>query len=548
LPKPAVPRRGQIDKSHHETDFAALRLAGEDLLDIGERDGNASALLRAADRFREALAYGTDTSVLQNNIGNALIRCAHLNNSVELAREAHIAFQSALRAYNGSQDDAFALRIRLNILECSCQISSISGNTRLIRFSISSLRDFTAKFRETISPDRARAEALLAEALLAHRDTSRDPDGDLKEALSAYENSINIYQDNDNSKNQTDRAINQTRYALALTEVGDFDKAIDYCIEAATNLKLMRPTAWADARLSLADIYILQGGHYLVSEPGRARQLLEDARNIAEDISSSRSIWQMNIIAKATSRTAKATGLLALLEPYAERLKRLNQSISFYNKAIPYLSSCEQLSFSKEKDIILSTIELLTTDSSVQLLDGFQATDPMKSRPQELERAVRAEAEASATRLDIPAETREDFIDRFITASLVALTPQLPVKPPERYIPRGSENIIQFLRRVWEPWIQPQTPAMAVALARHGRLLTRSKLREIDISAAQAVDAWLSPNRRTGARRTLPEDIFLPTLPELDDLEVSLYAKSAERPARLDAVVRNRAWRSRLKK
>lgn len=56
---------------------------------------------------------------------------------------------------------------------------------------------------------------------------------------------------------------------------------------------------------------------------------------------------------------------------------------------------------------------------------------------------------------------------------------------------KDGENIVEFLRRVWMPWIE-------------AGVLTRSALRRLDKAADRGVDNWLRDNR-------LPADIVLPT-------------------------------------
>jgi hypothetical protein len=72
----------------------------------------------------------------------------------------------------------------------------------------------------------------------------------------------------------------------------------------------------------------------------------------------------------------------------------------------------------------------------------------------------------------------------------------LPDVAPELYLgnrggAKGSENIIEFLRRVWMPWID-------------AGILTRSDLKKLDVKAYRAVFNWI-------AKEPLPSDITLPT-------------------------------------
>lgn len=74
----------------------------------------------------------------------------------------------------------------------------------------------------------------------------------------------------------------------------------------------------------------------------------------------------------------------------------------------------------------------------------------------------------------------------------------LPKRPPEVYSERPirqdcgrRENIVEFLRRVWKPWMDANS-------------ITRANLGQLDPGAYKAVDNWL---RQHGS---MPRDINLP--------------------------------------
>lgn len=75
----------------------------------------------------------------------------------------------------------------------------------------------------------------------------------------------------------------------------------------------------------------------------------------------------------------------------------------------------------------------------------------------------------------------------------------LPDEAPELYVgnrggKKGGENIIEFLRRVWKPWIE-------------AGVLSRPDLRRLDPKADAAVANWLR-------HKPLPDDISLPQRPD----------------------------------
>lgn len=77
----------------------------------------------------------------------------------------------------------------------------------------------------------------------------------------------------------------------------------------------------------------------------------------------------------------------------------------------------------------------------------------------------------------------------------------LPDIAPVLYKNRNKKDdrtIVDFLRSVWKPWIQTG-------------ILTRKDLRRLDPSAYKAVENWISKGR------TLPDDVYLPTITEIND-------------------------------
>jgi len=113
-----------------------------------------------------------------------------------------------------------------------------------------------------------------------------------------------------------------------------------------------------------------------------------------------------------------------------------------------------------------------------------------------------------AVSVGVPSDARESFT--LAVKLLVAATKSgtdaartnklpLPKRAPELFVKRrnSSETIVDFLRRVWKPWMDAGS-------------LTRNDLRKLDQSAARGIDNWLAKN-------SLPDDIRVPTKKELND-------------------------------
>ncbi len=104
----------------------------------------------------------------------------------------------------------------------------------------------------------------------------------------------------------------------------------------------------------------------------------------------------------------------------------------------------------------------------------------------------------------------------------------LPDKAPELFAERANrrESIEDFLRRVWMPWIETGT-------------LTRPAFAKLDQQGEMALRNWLRKN-------TLPPDIRLPTLKEVNDLALADTSKIRE-AERLAQIARRRRFLQQAK-
>ena len=109
---------------------------------------------------------------------------------------------------------------------------------------------------------------------------------------------------------------------------------------------------------------------------------------------------------------------------------------------------------------------------------------------------------------------------------------KLPVVAPELYCKRErssitgkKENIVDFLKRVWGPWMDTDS-------------ITRSDLRVLDPSAERAVENWL-------LQRDLPTDVNLPTKKARNDRELAADPFAIMKSPRLAQVVASRLRKNR---
>jgi len=121
-----------------------------------------------------------------------------------------------------------------------------------------------------------------------------------------------------------------------------------------------------------------------------------------------------------------------------------------------------------------------------------------------IEREIAACIAAICTMYHIPEERVENAVEVLVRPQIkeVVDTSALPNFAPRIYANRGfrpanfgrRENIVEFLRNVWKPWID-------------AKLLTRAELRKLDPSADKAIENWLRHN-------DLPADIQIPSYPK----------------------------------
>ena len=266
-----------VDKSATaDLQLQYARAAGVALQEFGERHGNKEALLAAAAIFRRALGYDIDTGVTKVYLGNALIRLAHQENSIELAREAQASFESALTELSSSANLAFFVRAKLNIIATDRLIAEYEKDLPSIDRCIADLQTLAAELAATTSPDRARAETELGNAIMARHHLSPDPEHGLEEAVAAYRRAVAL------SDDRIERAKNQIDLAAALSEADQPDEAIKICTDLSRILSLEQfPLAWADMELVRADALRILGENAPQAES--AQEYLDQAVQIYKE-------------------------------------------------------------------------------------------------------------------------------------------------------------------------------------------------------------------------------------------------------------------------
>jgi hypothetical protein len=139
-------------------------------------------------------------------------------------------------------------------------------------------------------------------------------------------------------------------------------------------------------------------------------------------------------------------------------------------------------------------------------------------------------AEISSELLDVLTDRWLDDIMVLLSspASIPVVPSVLPAAPSELYQRRvnKSESIIDFLRRVWLPWIS-------------SGLLTRPAFRKLDTVGEKALQNWL--HNHPGE---MPEDLILPTKSEVVERELLNADPGAIRDAHRLTKARQRRTKS----
>lgn len=166
------------------------------------------------------------------------------------------------------------------------------------------------------------------------------------------------------------------------------------------------------------------------------------------------------------------------------------------------------------KFAIIGTIEVLSDIDSTNIpaLLARRYWENARLRDKLLEQERLDDLKATLTQAFEQSGLSEDKRETFLreTFSIIAKlqSPEtaacaLPDEAPELYVgnrggKKGGENIVDFLRRVWKPWIE-------------AGVLSRPDLRRLDPKADAAVNNWLRVHE-------FPDDIKIPKLSELNDL------------------------------
>lgn len=187
-----------------------------------------------------------------------------------------------------------------------------------------------------------------------------------------------------------------------------------------------------------------------------------------------------------------------------------NKLIKIYDASTPSHSRGEERSLLKQliKEIFLS-VAVFDEEKLIPIVDAVIEADPD------------IQPSASVDRLQSIAKAWNAFLappDNCPDLRLPSVAPELYVG--NRGGKKGGENIVEFMRRVWMPWIE-------------AGVLTRPDLRRIDPKAAQA----LANFERTSS---LPVDLPLPSKVKI---KATRAARTANDP---DALELLRSERRRL--
>jgi tetratricopeptide (TPR) repeat protein len=512
---PATDKRSARSEPNNPVPF---HLVGERLLRMATVSGRREAATAAVEVFREGIkAIPADPS-LHNSFGAAILamaRFASHADALNLLAEAAKEFQAALgKAEEQRAPRAARLRYAVNLATVQWLRGERSGEEALVQEAVETLRSLATQLPES-SRNWAHVQDNLGNALAAL--------GHHAEAIDAFEAAL--------SGHQTD-----LEHARSLNNIGTahagrhrYGEACKYYRGSLLLLsREQTPLAWGLAQHNLATA-LLQSALASRHREGKIPKLQASARAFRSALEARQrdrapADWAVTTVNMAGALLTLGTHLCtaAGLSDQQSGLNQVREAIALFHQALPELAGTDLEKTARNLLIALHILGNLAGDATsiqreihahrVQLLSFARCHD------------LTAIADVIGNIPVNPAQPR----------------PPLPAGldwPTETYAgahkDRG-ENVVQFLSRVWLP------------LIRAGAVDLRT-LRTRDPSAAKAIDNFRQRrDPATGLRRTLPQELDIPTKRELNDRLAAAIPETGDRPARLDWALRSRARRRRV--
>ncbi len=508
---PATDKRSARLEPNNPVPF---HLVGGRLLRMATVSGRREAAAAAAEVFQEGIkAIPADPS-LRNSFGAAILAMARYASHAEalnLLAEATKEFQAALgKADEQRAPRAARLRYAINLATSQWLHGERSGDEALVKEAVEKLRSFATELSES-SPYWIHVQDNLGNALAAL--------GHHTEAIDAFEAALRGH--------QTDRERARLLNNMGTVHAGRhrYGEACKYYRESLLLLSRdQTPLAWGLAQHNLGTA-VLQSALASRRREGTIAKLQASAkafRSALEVRQRNRTPvdWAVTTVNMADALLTLGTDLCTAtgLSDRQSGLSQVREAIDLFHQALPELAGMDLEKTGRNLLVALQILGNLAADSKMQ---------------QEIhDHRVRLLSFARSHGLTAIADEIGN-----IPVNPAQPRPPLPAGldwPTETYVgahKERGENIVQFLSRVWLP------------LIRAGVVDLRT-LRIRDPSAAKAIDNFRQRrDPATGLQRTLPRELDIPTIRELNDRLAAAITQAGDRPARLDWALRARARR-----
>jgi tetratricopeptide (TPR) repeat protein len=523
-----LPRRFRVGT--RASDTASSHVVSIGLLQTAERKGRGQAAVAAVEVIRDAIEKAPEDPSLRNALGASLMAVARFEstaNALALLVEAEREFQTAsAEAAKQHAPRSTTLRYAINAATALWMRGERTEDSELAGGAVTALRSLASELSHA-SPYWAHVQDNLGNALMVL--------GRAAEAIEAYQAALA------NPRTPADRARSLNNLGTANAECGRLAEACQLYRDAlALQPRDEMPLAWALAQHNLARALLQTAisGQRQAQTSAHLHAAIEAFEAALEVRQYSRMPhdWAITTANLANATLALGTLLCTRKQHAARRagINRIRTGIDLYKASLPELSPTDQR---KTVRNLMVAWQLL-----VGTLDALEAQAEVQ--------AHRRDVLSFALRHGNPSLAKEMQAGPAELASVRTGSPTLHTDGPSHDLPPGlhwptetyaqarkarRETIVQFLTRVWLPFIEVG-------------VLDLRTLRARDPSAAKAIDNFQQGvDPATRQRRRLPPEIDIPTKKQLNDRLAAAVRSPGERPARLDWALRARARRSTSK-
>ena len=480
----------------------ALR-AGQYLRAYADLTGHLESAETAVILVRASRAFADDAADAANQIGLALTTLGTLDaNSVVLA-EAVTAYREAVENA-ASRPASFLGRVQINLA-----VSLTDLGKHAPAKAKAGYLDEAARLLESVTGAPQNLFPLDVPRAYDNYGNTLTELERVDDAISAYQAALDLWPND----RRDDRARTLNNLSTAYRQTRRFQQAIDLCAEA---LRLQSPDdmpiAWArtkgnqaGAMLGLAVLTANRQPDQFRHRAANAIQAFKDARaRFNPD-------WNAALWSESSLELANTMILLGLFlcDPASDSTENeQTEGLSYLYQAQNLLRADKVWRLPErhkiQYDQLLTALDSQINGVLEQSRQEYGMADPIELKAKIL--ALFDESGASLNeRVQTLAALAAEFDGKTPRLPSEVTDRRTPAHAPELYSERGiradlgrKENIVEFLQRVYGPWITASAPIM-----------TRPDLRRVDPDAEMALRNWLRE-----PKHELPKGIAIPTKSE----------------------------------